>query len=1406
MNKRKWKKPLNLFLSFVITVSLIIPVHSSAATAAVVADDLLISEYIEGSSFNKAIELFNGTGTAVDLSDYTLELYANGAATAGNRLALSGTLENGATYVISHSSADQEIKAVSDLEHSSVINFNGNDPVVLRKSGEVVDSIGQVGRSDDYMKDVTLVRKPNITTGDKIIDDPFDPSVEWLSLPQDDVSNLGRHTFGAEDPDEEPEQPAILSIADARQRSLGSTVTVKGVVTAKLKNTISIQDETGGIAVRPTSLNAAVGDEMTVTGKLGDYRGLLQLDSAVIVNKIENVGTPAPLEVEGNELNEDLESQLVVVKNVQLTEVDDGSAWANFTATDGTGEFLVRDENNHLGLMKGNTYESITGIVQQYNQNYQILPRSIADIVEDSSVIQPVVASPGSGTFVNGTTVALTTSTKDATIFYTLDGSNPIENGIEYTSPLDIQEDTTLKAVIKTVDGQWGEVQTFQYNITDALRIHDIQGAGHVSEYDRQTVERIEGVVTYSFFLNGSNYYHIQTPDDQMDDDPATSEAIVLYSGNKEWPIEVGDLVSVTGTVSEYAIDGYNDRQETDLKMTQINVRDDRGGNVDVIEKNVPLPKPILIDESNLPTEHIDSDHLQVFNPDVDAIDFWESLEAMRVQVGNVKAVAPQEHGDLVTVLESAPTDTIHGGVLYEEDDQNAHRIHFRLEPNGPARNFEVATGDRFNGPITGVVGYSYQNYKIYTSLAEMEDAFERGETEPETTSIVKDPRKLTVASYNLENFSNNISQTSNDKAQRLARAFVADMKNPDIVGVTEVQDNNGTLAGDSDASESYQRLIAEIKKAGGVEYDYVNINPINNQDGGAPDANIRVGFLYNPERVSLVDGIPHGDATTAVGFENGKLTLNPGRIDPTNPAFNSSRKPLAAQFRFNGEDVIVIANHWNSKSGDTPLFGAIQPPEYKSEVQRQQIAEIVYNFVHDIKEKDPQANVISLGDFNDYPFSKSLKIHEGDLMTNMINQVPAAERYTYVYQGNSQVLDHILVSNHLAAKTEVDILHINADFTDMAGRASDHDPVMIQVDLAGDMVEAEKTYHLVAFKTNKLTISSERVALTLAASSEIKEAIYLHSQYAELKGASLKETTIIVQPAEPNAILDFNGSEVKQVMIDGTNVKEIRGAEQIIDHIQYKNGATPEAIKFTDSKGELISSPSLPEAAYYQAAFGKTGAELKSTLHNIINDHTMLPYSTVWEALKETDEDPNNPEHVILFYSGISRAKSSNGGNVGQWNREHVWAQSHGNFGTSMGPGTDIHHLRPTDVQVNSARGNLDFDYGGSPVKNCDDCLRTSQSWEPPDRVKGDVARMLFYMAVRYESDDRVDLELNDSLNNGSTPYHGKLSVLLQWHEQDPVDDYERNRNDVIYEKWQHNRNPFIDYPEWAEDIWGEI
>ncbi|MFI5549851.1 endonuclease I family protein [Streptomyces sp. NPDC051738] len=224
----------------------------------------------------------------------------------------------------------------------------------------------------------------------------------------------------------------------------------------------------------------------------------------------------------------------------------------------------------------------------------------------------------------------------------------------------------------------------------------------------------------------------------------------------------------------------------------------------------------------------------------------------------------------------------------------------------------------------------------------------------------------------------------------------------------------------------------------------------------------------------------------------------------------------------------------------------------------------------------------------------------------------------------------------------------------------------------------------------------------------------------------------------------------------------------------------------------------------YYADAIGKTGTALKDSLHTIISDQTKLSYSAVWNALKVTDEDPNNSSNVKLLYSGISRSKSLNGGSTGNWNREHVWAQSHGDFGTSAGPGTDLHHLRPEDVQVNSIRGNKDFDNGGSSFTNSGGSLTDSNSFEPRDAVKGDVARMILYMAVRYEGDDSwPDLEPNDAVTNGSVPYHGRLSVLKAWSDEDPPDSFEERRNEVIYDSYQGNRNPFIDHPEWVESIW---
>ncbi|WP_030980082.1 endonuclease I family protein [Streptomyces sp. NRRL S-1824] len=272
--------------------------------------------------------------------------------------------------------------------------------------------------------------------------------------------------------------------------------------------------------------------------------------------------------------------------------------------------------------------------------------------------------------------------------------------------------------------------------------------------------------------------------------------------------------------------------------------------------------------------------------------------------------------------------------------------------------------------------------------------------------------------------------------------------------------------------------------------------------------------------------------------------------------------------------------------------------------------------------------------------------------------------------------------------------------------------------------------------------------------------------------------------------------------------------------HLPYRRPVLATFAAFAVLAGTAAAAPAVPAApritpvattplatlddTYYQDALGKTGTQLKSALHSIISVQTKISYSQVWDALKNTDQDPANASNVILLYTGRSDPKSDNGGAVGQWNREHVWAKSHGDFGTSTGPGTDIHHLRPEDVTVNSIRGNKDFDNGGTAVSGAAGNYTDSDSFEPRDAVKGDVARMILYMAVRYEGDDAfADLEPNDRVDNGSAPNIGRLSVLKQWSQEDPPDSFEERRNDVIFDQYQHNRNPFIDHPEWVEAIW---
>ena len=239
--------------------------------------------------------------------------------------------------------------------------------------------------------------------------------------------------------------------------------------------------------------------------------------------------------------------------------------------------------------------------------------------------------------------------------------------------------------------------------------------------------------------------------------------------------------------------------------------------------------------------------------------------------------------------------------------------------------------------------------------------------------------------------------------------------------------------------------------------------------------------------------------------------------------------------------------------------------------------------------------------------------------------------------------------------------------------------------------------------------------------------------------------------------------------------------------------------------------------SGYYDDAVGKTGSNLKSSLNGIISGHTTYPYTSsntdVWDILKVADKDPGNASNVIGIYSGFSMDGAAEYASGSGWSREHVWAKSRGNFGTSQGAGTDCHHIVAEDISTNSARNNRNFDYGdsfytdGSGTYNGATLSKTSSDWiwEPRDSKKGDVARMIFYMATRYEgAGSEPDLELSEILLSSSdtSPVHGKLSVLLSWHLSDPVSAEEQARNEVIY-SYQNNRNPFIDHPEWVETLY---
>jgi hypothetical protein len=575
-----------------------------------------------------------------------------------------------------------------------------------------------------------------------------------------------------------------------------------------------------------------------------------------------------------------------------------------------------------------------------------------------------------------------------------------------------------------------------------SVRIHDIQGAAHISPLVGQLAST-EGIVT----AKASNGFWIQDP--SPDSNEATSEGLFVFGTSAAGLVAVGDSVKVNGTVAEFRPGGSSQPNLTTTELTSPSVTKLSTGNAlpaaTVIGSGGRTPPAMVIEDDaggNVETGG-------VFDPANDGIDFYESLEGMRAQVDNAVAVGPRNPFGEIPVLADngagAGVRTARGGIVIRANDFNPERV---IIDDTLMATPVVKVGDGFTTSIVGVMDYSFGNFKLLITAALT--AVDGGLTR-EVGRLPID-QEVVVGTYNVENLDPGDGEAV---FLRHAGLIVNNLRSPDIIAIEEIQDNDGaTNSITTDASVTWNMLIAAIKTVGGPDYQYRQIDPLDDQDGGEPGGNIRQGFLFRTDRgVEFIDR-PGGDSVTAtlvVRTPSGpQLSISPGRIDPGNSAWSTSRKPLAGEFRVRGKKVFIIANHWNSKGGDHPLFGRYQPPVLSSAVQRSAQATVVRNFVNDLLDADRNANVIVLGDLNDFEFSAPLAILKGSgTLHTIIESLPQNERYSYVFDGNSQTLDQIVVSDNLFGNFPFvyDVIHVNSEFPD---QASDHEPSLVRLDLRG--------------------------------------------------------------------------------------------------------------------------------------------------------------------------------------------------------------------------------------------------------------------------------------------------------------------------------------------------------------------
>jgi predicted extracellular nuclease len=600
-------------------------------------------------------------------------------------------------------------------------------------------------------------------------------------------------------------------------------------------------------------------------------------------------------------------------------------------------------------------------------------------------------------------------------------------------------------------------------SLIEEAPIFVIQGSSHVSPKAGTKVVTT-GVVT----AVGFNGFYLQDPNG--DGEVATSDAIFVFTSTSP-TVAAGQGLRVTGLVSEFVPGGFATGNLSTTQLSRASTTDPLL--IEVLSTGNPIPAPVVLGRGGRipPARHVISpseivspidlrDPAQAaqnpFNPEADGIDFFESLESMRASVQAPIAVSATRtfsrvSSELFTLADGGrdaePKQdlTARGGIALGADpanrgDQQPERIQLQFDGTlypGPVP--AVSAGDRL-GDVIGVVGYNFGNFEVNATETVQVSATGLA---AETTSLTGGSGTLTMASYNVLN----LSADGSDDVQRalLGGQIVDRLRSPDIIALQEIQDNNGEQGGaanlETDASQTLAALAAAITAAGGPAYAFADVAPAPNSSGGVPGGNIRPSYLYRPDRVQLValqSVTP--EVLAAIG-------------SPDVAAFQDSRNPLAGTFAFDGRSITIVNNHFSSRSGSTPIFGAIHPFIQAAEEARETQARAVHDYVASLLEADREARVVVAGDLNNFEFTNDLvDLLPGadQIVKDLLGEMQDDNRYSFNFDGNSQLLDHIFASRSLLDGAKFDVVHLNVDFPRLFGEVvpSDHEPLVARFSL----------------------------------------------------------------------------------------------------------------------------------------------------------------------------------------------------------------------------------------------------------------------------------------------------------------------------------------------------------------------